>query len=105
MTDPASPALVEIDDVSKSFGDQPVLTGGMSAAGARSIREVDKEDDEDQKNDPRHAHQAGVSDGPPSLRLEAGNGSYNGDEYSDDEPHQPVHAAPPSWVDPSLDTS
>jgi hypothetical protein len=69
------------------------LKRGVSAAGARSKRKVDEDDDEAQKSEPCHSHHAGVGHGTRVLRLDAEDGSHGSDDDCETEPCEPVHGA------------
>jgi hypothetical protein len=63
----------------------------LSAARPRPVRDDGEDDDDDQKSDPAHAHQARVSDRSRFLRFDPRDGGNSGYEDSEAEPYEPVH--------------
>lgn len=50
------------------------------------IRQVADDDEDRQKREPRHPHQARVGDVSRALRFNAGDGQNAGDDYCETEP-------------------
>ena len=63
----------------------------MSATGSGTIRQVADDDEDRQKRDPPHPHQARVGDVSRTLRFDAGDGQNAGHDYCETEPSQPSH--------------
>ena len=67
---------------------EPVV---CSTAGACSKSEVGEDDDDHEKRESCHSHQASVSDVSRALRFDAGDGSNRGEEYGEAKPCEPAH--------------
>ena len=75
--------------------DREAQDGGTSAAPARSVGEIEDEQDPKREYDPRRSHQLGACYGSRSPSLDAGDRSDCGDQNGDAEPGEPAHGFKP----------
>jgi len=56
-----------------------------------AVREISEDCDDQEQEDPRNSHQAGVSDRPRSFRFDSSYRCDDGNDHREDKPDEPVH--------------